>query len=443
MTTSSAANSGKEFMNRRVVITGTAIASPAGYTIEENSRAWWEGKCSFTEITAFSTKGSSVRYAGQCKDPDVKKLPDRKVQKILRRKDVISLLTTIAAAESAKIAKGDFDPDRAGMYVGAGSTQIGDLTPYFTLVAECADTTAGTFDSSKFGHDLMNLVNPLVVLQTLMNNGLCFGTMTLDIRGVNSNFMDFQVAGLRAIGEGFRSIQTGRADFIIAGGISGPVEPFQLAEGVRAGFLAKTSDYDKIPDGLVKPWDADRCGAILSEGSAYLILESEEHALKRGANILGRITGYSLSNDGNFEFMREKESPGLIRAMAGAMKESGASKEQLGAIVGHGNGAINADRAEAHSYIQFLGQYGEKTPITSSKSVLGDMGEAGGVVGSIMALEVLERKSVPPTWNFSNGDELSSCLKIKGEPQELQGNQVMVTSRNFLGLSGALIIERA
>jgi len=432
----------KSQQERRVVITGAAISSPAGYTLAENSGAWWNGHCSFTEITAFSTKGSSVRYAGQCKDPDVKRLPDRKVQKILRRKDVISLLTTIAAAENAKIFKGDFNPDRAGMYVGAGSTQIGDLTPYFTLVAECADTETGTFDSAKFGRDLMNLVNPLVVLQTLMNNGLCFGTMTLDIRGVNCNFMDFQVAGLRALGEGFRSIQVGRADIVIAGGVSGPVEPFQLAEGVRAGFLARTSDYDAVPADLVKPWDADRCGSILSEGSAYVVLESEEHAVKRGANILGRISGYGLSNDGSFEFMREKEAPGLVRALNGAVKESAKPIEQIGGIVGHGNGALSADRAEAHSYLNYLGQFAEKTPITSAKSVLGDMGEAGGVTGVIMALDILQQSKVPATWNFCRGDELSSGLKISGEAQELQGDCVVVTSRNFLGLSGALVVER-
>lgn len=428
---------------REVVITGVSLATPAGYTLEENSRAWWDGTRSFSEITAFSTKGSSVRYAGQCREPDVKKLPDRKVQKILRRKDVISLLATLDATAQAKLLKGDFDPERAGMYVGAGSTQIGDLTPYFTLVAQCADTAKGTFDSAKFGRDLMSLVNPLVVLQTLMNNGLCFGTMTLDIRGVNANFMDFQVAGLRAVGEAFRSIQTGRADVVVAGGISGPVEPFQLAEGVRAGFLAKTSEFDALPVDIVRPWDKNRQGTILSEGSAYLVLESEEHAKKRGAPILGRIKGYALANDGHFEFMQETSAPGLVRAMQGAMAAANTEMEDVGAVIGHGNGALAADRAEAHSYVSLLGKYREKTPITSFRSVLGDMGEAGGVVGVAVALDSFKNNKVPPTWNFNAGDDNSATLKISPEAQELQGSQIVVTARNFLGLSGALVIESA
>jgi 3-oxoacyl-[acyl-carrier-protein] synthase II len=271
--------------DRKVVVTGLGIASPAGYTLEENYNAWRSGRNCFTEITRFNTFGSSVVYAGDCAAPDVKKLPDRKIQKILRRKDIISLLCTIDAANNAGIKKGSIDPERFGMYVGAGSTQIGDLTPYFTLVAECANLEDGTFDSAKFGAKLMDLVNPLVVLQTLMNNALCFGTMTLDIRGVNSNFMDFHVAGLRAIGEAYRSIAYDRADAVIAGGVAGPVEPFQLAEGIHSGYLAKTKDL-KIPvSEVVRPWDQNRMGAVLSEGSAYLVLEEEKHA-RGGLNLV-------------------------------------------------------------------------------------------------------------------------------------------------------------
>jgi 3-oxoacyl-(acyl-carrier-protein) synthase len=98
---------------RRVVITGSGIGSPAGYSVEDNARAWREGRAAFTEILRFNTKGSSVRWAGECPTPDPKRLPDRKVQKILRRKDVISLLVTLDAAKSAGIVHGKVDPERS------------------------------------------------------------------------------------------------------------------------------------------------------------------------------------------------------------------------------------------------------------------------------------------------------------------------------------------
>jgi 3-oxoacyl-[acyl-carrier-protein] synthase II len=426
---------------RKVVITGMAVGSPAGYTLDENYSAWNEGRNLFSEISRFNTTGSSVKFAGECPKPDVKQLPNRKVQKILRRKDIISLLTSLDAFKNAGLETGSYDPERTGMYCGASSTQIGDLTPYFPLVAECADLETGEFDSERFGKELLNIVNPLVVLQTLMNNGLCYGTMTLDIRGVNSNFMDFQVAGLRAVGEAFKAIQCDRADIVLAGGISGPVEPFQLAEGIRAGYLARTSQFEEAQSDWVRPYDSSRQGAILSEGSAYLVLEEEQSAIKRGANIHARVEGYSLANDGVFEFMREADSPGLVRSMDQAVQDANISKQDIGMVIGHGNGAPFGDKAEAKSYLDYFDTLASSIPTTSPKAILGDMCEAGGVMAAILAVDSIKRKTIPPTFNFKNGDEFSSKLSIRAEEQKIVSSRAMVTTRNFAGLSGTLIIN--
>jgi 3-oxoacyl-(acyl-carrier-protein) synthase len=428
---------------RSVVVTGAALATPAGYSLLENVTAWREGKHAFSEITRFNTAGSSVRYAGECPAPDIKKLPDRKVQKILRRKDVISLLTTLAVAESAKLEKGKVDPERCGMYVGAPATQIGDLTPYFMLVAQCVDLESWTFDSAKFGQQLMEIVNPLVVLQTLMNNGLCFGSMTLDLRGVNANFMDFQVAGLRAVGEAFRSVAYGRAEVVVAGGISGPIEPFQLAEGVHSGYLAKTRELAEPIGAVVKPYDRRRSGAILSEGAAYVVLEEEQHALARGVPILARVRGFHLTSDGTFDVLSGRESPGLGRSMRGALADGGLGVDDLALVVGHGNGSTHADAAEARAYGEVLGAAALRVPITSPKAVLGDLCEAGGVAGMILAMDALQRREAPPTYNFAEGDEYSAKLAIRAEPQPVRGRHALISTRNFLGLCASLVIEAA
>lgn len=428
-------------MNRNVVITGAGIGSPAGYTLEENYAAWRQGIYSFSEIQTFNTQGSSVKYAGQCPPPPTKDLPNRKVQKVLRRKDIISLLTTLATAKHAGIAKGDVDPERFGMYVGAASTQIGDLTPYFTLVSQCADMQKGTFDSERFGKELMEIVNPLVVLQTLMNNGLCYGTMELDARGVNANFMDFQVGGLRAVGEGFRSIATDRADVVIAGGVSGPVEPFQLAEGIRSGYLAKTSEMNDGVRDTVRPYDENRQGAILSEGSAYVMLEEEQHALRRGARIMGRISSFRLANDGVFDVRQQNDSPGLVRSLLEACQDAKVKRRDIGFVVGHGNGSRQADRAEAKAYLDFFNADHRHIPLTSPKSVLGDMCEAGGVIGLILALDSFQQNSTPPTYNYLKGDEFSSQLAIRPEEQSINHKRALVTSRNFLGLCASMVVD--
>ena len=426
---------------RSIVITGMGIGSPAGYSLDENFAACWDGKDCFSPITRYETIGSSVKFAGDCPAPDTRLLPDRKVQKILRRKDVISLVTTLAAARSAGLFPHNTNPERCGMYVGASSTQVGDLTPYFMLVEGCADLKAGTFDSARFGQDLMSLVNPLVVLQNLMNNGLCFGSMTLDFRGVNANFMDFQIAGLRAIGEGFRSISQDRADVVIAGGVAGTVEPFQLAEGVKKGYLASTSSPDINPSLVIKPWSEQRCGTILSEGSSYLVLEEESHAQRRGAKVYGRILGFGLASDGQFSFMDAQESPGLVRAMELAIRDAELSADAIIAILGHGNGAVQGDFLEISAYEKVFASRQSKVPLASVKSILGDMCEAQGPVSTCLTLEALRRQELPPTFNTDSLAPTSTRLSISPRAQKIAPGPIMITARSFLGLSTAIIVS--
>ena len=426
---------------RRVVITGLALHTAAGTSLEAHASSWWEGHSHFSTIDSYSTEGTSVRFAAQCPTPDLSRLPDKKVRKILTKKDLISLVTTIAAAEHAGVTAGTVDPERFGMYVGAGSTQIGDLTPYFELVKSCVSD--GVFDSARFGRDLLSLVNPMAVLTTLMNNGLCFGAISLDIRGVNGNFMDFQVSGLRAVGEAFRALTAGRADIVIAGGVASPVEPFHVGSGVRIGYLARTGDDGVAAEQVVRPYDLTREGTILGEGAAYLVLEEETHARSRGAPILGRIHGYGQAADGAFTFMQETHAPGLVRAMRQALDDAGESAENLGMIVGHGNGVRGADQAEASALVELLGKSVGRVPVTSPKGVLGELSEPAGVVSIALALDALGRRSVPPTFNYRQGDAVTAQLALSDAPQELNGTLAAVTARSFLGLASCLVVSLA
>lgn len=426
---------------RNVVITGAAINSPHGDTLAGNFDAVWNGRSNFTEITestGYNAQGSAVRYSGECRTVDIKRLPDRKVQKIIRRKDVVSLITILKAADHAKLGKGSYNPERTGMYVGAASTQIGDLSPYFHLVETCVDLKNGVFDSKMFGENLLNLVNPLIVLQNLMNNSLCYGTKELDARGVNANFMDFQISGLRAIGEGFRSLSLDRADVVVAGGLSSPVEPFHVAEGVRAGSIAKTADLAMPCSQVVRPYDKTRFGTILSEGSAYVVLEDEMHAKGRHADVLGRVLGFGLSADGRMDYLNETSSPGLVRAANLALEDAGLRLSDIGLIVGHGNGARAADAAEGNAYRELLGEL--DIPIASPKASLGEMSEASGSVALLLATEALKRGGVFPTANFQTPDLQMTHLSISSQTQPLQKKTALVTARSLVGISACVVV---
>ncbi len=427
---------------REVVITGMGLDTALGAEAESIFASWLGQKNNFKPISAFNVQNTPVQFAGLCQDPDLTKLPDRKVQKILRRKDLLSLLTTLKAAEHAGLRDAKISPERMGMYVGASSTQIGDLTPYFTLVAECADLTHGRFDSQKFGHEMLDLVNPLVVLQTLMNNALCFGTMTLDLRGVNANFMDFQVSGLRALGEGFQSIRNDRADLIIAGGVAGPIEPFQLAEGVQVNYLADTSRLQTSIGDVIRPWDKGRVGTILSEGTAYLVLEEKEHALARGAAPLAVVKGFGIANDGQLAIFSPAPATGLEDAIGQALAQANLSPDDLGGIIGHGNGSKIQDWSEIRAYQRFMRNRKNPIPLTTAYPNLGDMCEASGASQTILGAMALKAGLLPATANHVGFEETLHHVEVMTQTTELAKPSILVTSRNFFGLACALVLGR-
>jgi 3-oxoacyl-[acyl-carrier-protein] synthase II len=430
-------------VNTRVAITGIGLSTALGDDLAANIASWWEGRTHFSEASAASgLAGTSVKYAGECPEPPSAKLPDRKVKKILTRKDVIGMVTALQAAADAGITpcSGNFTPDRFGMYVGAGSTQIKDLTPYFPLVRQCVEN--GVFDSARFGTDMAALVNPMVVLQTLMNNTLCFTSIALDIRGVNSNFMDFNVSGLRAVGEAFRSIQSGRADLCLAGGVASPVEPFHIGTGINSGYLARTAEMGLPAAEVLRPYDESRCGTVLSEGASFLLLEREDHARARGARIWGFVEGYGSASDGPVEFMQETSAPGLGRSILLACREAGLAGNEVDLVIGHGNGVRNADNVEIDASADVL-PYG--TPLASIKAVTGELGEAAGVVSCVAALDSLQRAMVPPTFNYKSGEvrglSVSASAQSLGGTSGTRDRRALVTQRSVLGVSCSLVLS--
>lgn len=417
----------------RVAITGRALTTPLGNHVEEVWENWAEQRSSFIEVDSPIKSVSGSRFIGACQNIDRKVLHDRKVQKVINRKDLIGLVAALSAAKDAAINKGDITPERFGMYVGAGSTQIGDLEAYFPLIED--SLSSGTFDGQHFGRELLGSVNPMVMLQTLMNNTLCYTSVALDIRGTNANFMDFQISGLRAIGEAYWAIASGRADVVIAGGVAGRPEPFHAEEGIRMGYLARTDEEGCPPQNAIKPFDRTRGGTILSEGAGFIVLENEEHARRRGAPIYGYVNGMAVASDAGFGFLDKNRSRGLINALRLGLKRCQWEASDIDLIMGHANGSINGDYVEADAYEQVFGYHLNKIPITSPKSVMGEMSEAGAVANLSLGLEALRRKEVLPMGGFQNAEGPCSNLNIVKSKQSFEGNHILITARSFSGLS--------
>ncbi len=422
--------------DRRVVITGRAINTPLGCNIDTIMQRWQAGESSFERREGKTHQ--LTPYSGMCRE--LHPLPDRKIQKVINRKDVIGLGTAMAAASDAGISRGSIDPSRIGMFVGAGCTQIGDLHPYFEHVKNCVNHNE--FDSYKFGSEMLGSVSPMVTLQTLMNNTMCYASIALDIRGVNGNYMDFQASGLRAIAEGFYSIVEGRADVAIVGGIAATPEPFHARQGIAMGFLASTEECD--PSKVIRPFDALRCGTILSEGSAFLVIESESHALRRRANIHGVIQGFSFANDAKFAFVGEQSSQAFARAIIKACECAGVSIGDVGLIVADANGGTVADRVEVSALRSSFGGALKDIPVTAPKSVFGEMSEASSVASIILGLELQNHQHpIPDTRNHYEIADDCQGIRLNSRERLSRDQSILLGTRSFSGVCAAMLVGAA
>ena len=418
----------------RVVITGYALASPVGENLDEQIDAIWEGRPTFKPISRFETEGTEVCFGGETL-VDWKALPDRKVKKLLTPKDIISLKTIINAAAHAKI--GEPNPERFGLYIGAGNTWLGDLLPYITLLRYCIDEKTTAYSSRQFGAQLLDEINPILVTQAMLNNSLCFGSKTLDARGPNGNYMQFEVSSLQAMGEAYRCLQSNRADICIAGGFSPTLEAFNLTEGRHDQKYAQTNQFTTGGDVIAKPYDKDRCGAVPTEASGYLVMETRTSAKKRGATIYGEVTGYNLSSDGMLPmFETAAHSRGVTNSVTKCMQEANVTNDQIDVVMGSGCGAVT-DALEAASLWQL---FGTDVPVSSIKGSFGEAEEAGPAISAIIACEAARNGALAPTHNLKNPDPACGDLRFTDGSSPVRTGQALITGTSRLGVTASMML---
>ncbi len=422
--------------DRQVVVTGRSVVSTLGDDVTQVMEGCYHGGDNFTELGSTNSSNGGV-YVGICNDLDIGVLPDKKVRKAMVRKDLIGLVAALKASADARITKGSINPDQFGIYVGSSSTQIGDLEPYHRLLRQCVVNSS--FDSKLFGRELSGNVNPLVMLQTLMNNTLCYASVALDIRGVNGNFMDFQSAGARAAVEGFHAIKEGRAEAVLVGGASGCPETFQMQQGIDSGYLAHGEALD--PESTIKPYSQSRCGTILSEGASFLVLEEQVSAIRRGANILARVADVSMASEGDFAFLNSDKSTGLPRCIKRLIEAGSIELDKLGLIFGHGNGSLHGDIVEYQSYLDAFDNQCKSMKLTSTKANLGETTEASANIAAAFAVDILNGADIPPVKNFDSTG-VNENLAVSAERAPYEKSQILVTSRGFSGLCCALVLEK-
>ena len=406
----------------RVVGTGLGAITPIGNDVA----SFWQGlkdkKVGIAPITYFDTTDYKAKLAGEVKDFDPKKYM---YPKAARRMEPFSQYAVAAAGEAIAQAGLDMekeDPFRVGTSIGSG---IGSLQ-------------AMEREHKKMLEKGPNRVNPLLVPMMISNMAVGNVAMHYGLKGKSINVVTACATGTNSIGEAFRSIQYGEADVMVAGGTESAIRPLGMA-----GFAALTAlSTNDDPETASRPFDKDRDGFVMGEGAGIVVLESLEHAQKRGAKILAEVVGYGGSNDAFHITSPAEDGSGAAYAMEMALKDAGIAPEKIDYINAHGTSTHHNDLFETMAVKKALGDHAYKVKINSTKSMIGHLLGAAGGVEFIACVKSIEDGFVHATAGLKEAGEGCDLDYTMGEGVPMNIHYALTNSLGFGGVNASLVIKK-
>lgn len=405
-------------MTRRVVVTGTGVISPVGNNVETFWKNLLDGVCGIDFITAFPTDDLPVHIAGEVKDFNPAEFGIEPA--FARKQDRFTVFAVAAAAQAMQQAGlssaedgGNIDPFRLGVYVGSG---IGGFS---TQVRE----------TEKLLNDGPKWISPLFI-PTMISN-IAAGNIAIrhNACGPCVPVVTACATSTHAIGEAYRAIKHGYADAIIAGGSEAATIPIGIAGFANAKALSRAED----PKYASLPFNRNRGGFVMAEGSAMLVLEEYEHAKARGANIIAEICGYGNTCDAHHVTAPRPDGKTQAAAIRMALDEAGYTSDDVLYINAHGTGTALNDSSETAAYKIALGEDAYKAHISSTKSMTGHMLGAAGAIEAIASVLALTRGIIPPTINL---DEPDPELDLDYTPNKAVEAPVTIAISDSLGFGG-------
>jgi 3-oxoacyl-[acyl-carrier-protein] synthase II len=369
---------------RRVAVTGMGAVTPVGIGLEAFWSALLAGKNGIARLSHFDPAGFRSELAAEVKDFD----PLRWIEKkSIDRMDRFTLFALSAAAMAMKDAGLDgfaFDPCRAGVIIGSG---------------------IGGSASIEDGHNKLKdkgpgALTPFFVSKLLINMAACMVSIRFGLRGHLSAPSVACSTGANAIGEAYRVLQRGDADFMLAGSSEAAITP--LAYG---GFCATRSmSTNPNPENASRPFDLNRDGFVMGEGAGVVVLESMEHARRRGARIYAELVGYGNASDAYHFTAPEPSGEGMARVMRAALRDAGIDPGEVGYVNAHGTSTPMNDKAESAAIARVFGQRAAPLKVSSIKSMIGHLLAAAGAVEFVSTVMSAHSGLLPPTINYRDAD---------------------------------------
>ncbi len=407
--------------NRRVVVTGMGAITPIGNSVEEFWSGIKEGKTGFGPITYFDTADYRCKLAAEVKDFDPTQYMDKKSARRMEQFCQFAVAAAGQAIADAGLIMEQEDPYMVGCSVGSGIGSLQAMEREYDRLKEKGPGRVG----------------PMLV--PLMISNMAAGNVSIayGLKGKSLNVVTACATGTHSIGEAYRTIQYGDADVMVAGGTESSITPIGIA-----GFSALTAlSFSEDPQRASIPFDKDRNGFVMGEGSAVVVLEELEHAKKRGAKIYAELIGYGCSSDAYHITSPAEDGSGAATAMLNALKDGGVAPEELTYINAHGTSTHHNDLFETRAIKLAFGEHAYDLKINSTKSMVGHLLGAAGAVEFVTCVKEIQEGYIHRTVGLRETEE-ELDLNYCRDSYEEEVPYALTNSLGFGGHNASLLLKK-
>lgn len=407
--------------NRRVVVTGMGAITPIGNSVEEFWNGIKEGKTGFGPITYFDTADYRCKLAAEVKDFDPTQYMDKKSARRMEQFCQFAVAAAGQAISDAGLTMEQEDPYMVGCSVGSGIGSLQAMEREYDRLKEKGPGRVG----------------PMLV--PLMISNMAAGNVSIayGLKGKSLNVVTACATGTHSIGEAYRTIQYGDADVMIAGGTESSITPIGIA-----GFSALTAlSFSEDPERASIPFDKERNGFVMGEGSAIVVLEELEHAKRRGAKIYAELTGYGCSSDAYHITSPAEDGSGAATAMLNALKDGGVEPEELTYINAHGTSTHHNDLFETRAIKLAFGEHAYDMKINSTKSMVGHLLGAAGAVEFVTCVKEIQEGYIHRTVGLRETEEELDLNYCRDSYKE-EVPYALTNSLGFGGHNASLLLKK-
>ncbi|MCL4417912.1 MAG: beta-ketoacyl-ACP synthase II [Actinobacteria bacterium] len=403
-----------EKSGRRVVVTGMGVVTSVGTGIDQFWNSITSGKSGVSRIETFDVEKIASKIAAQIKDFDPINFMDAKAAKRMDRFAQFAVAATVIALEDSGLKITSENENDVGVYIGSGVGGLATLEAQHKILLERG----------------ADRVSPFLIPMMICNMAAAQASIISGAKGPVSTVTTACAAGSNSIGDAFEIIKRGAATVMISGGSEASITPIGMAGFSSMNAMSRRNDE---PQRASRPFDRDRDGFVMGEGSGILILEELDYARKRGARIYGEIFGYGLSGEAYHMTALEESGKNVVRCIKNCLKEGNIGLDQVDYLNAHGTSTPLNDIVESVAIRKCFGEYTDKLNVSSTKSMHGHCLGAAGAIEAVATILAIKNDIIPPTINLENQDE--KC-DLNYTPNVSIAKKVNIALSNSMGFGG-------